>query len=385
MWPFTHNDPSSAVPPGGRIDAIDAVRGVALFGVLVVNVVTEFRVSIFQQFLPLAPLDANGLNRAVENLVSFGFAAKAFSLFSILFGLGLAMQFERFSRGGRPYYFLSRRLIALLVFGAIHLFLIWNGDILTEYAIAGLVVLPLLQFRRSSLAAIAVAVLISYGVLSGLPPLMPLPGPEALGEHVARATTVYANGSYAEILRFSIAEVALLVPLHVGVLLRTIGLFVFGAWVWRSGVLQHARYNAGAFSGAATIGILLGVTMTAADDPFLRSIAPVVLAIGYGSLILRIAQIDGGRRLLAPFALVGRMAFTNYILHSLIFAYLFMGYGFGLFGKLGAGAALLLVVIVYFFLAVLSWAWLKKFQFGPLEWLWRTITYNRAQPMRIRS
>jgi len=75
------------------------------------------------------------------------------------------------------------------------------------------------------------------------------------------------------------------------------------------------------------------------------------------------------------------MAFTNYILHSLIFTFIFMGYGLGLFGKLGAGSTLLLVVAVYSLQVVFSSIWLSRFRFGPLEWLWRSITYNQAQQM----
>ena len=149
------DDSSFAVSPSSRIQAIDAARGVALFGVVAVNVVTAFRISMFQQFLPNPFSDAGSLDGFVERFVHFALDMKSFSLFSILFGLGLAMQFERLSRSGHPFYFLTRRLIALLVFGAIHLLLIWNGDILTEYALAGFVVLPLLRLNRSSPATVA--------------------------------------------------------------------------------------------------------------------------------------------------------------------------------------------------------------------------------------
>jgi uncharacterized protein len=373
----------SAVPPGSRIDAIDAVRGAARFGVVVVNVLTAFRISIFEQFLPGPPVSP-GFDGAIEKLVAFAFEEKFFSLFSLLFGVGLAIQFERFARGGRPYYLLTRRLLALLAFGLVHLLLIWNGDVLTHYALAGLIVLPLLRLRRSSLAAMAVGLLVLYALLSLFPPLVALPSPEALADHVARASIVYAHGSFAEIVRFSIGEIGLLLPLHVSVFPRTVGLFVLGAWIWRSGVLQHARDNTEAFGAAAVIGILAGVALTSSATPFLRSLARVALAIGYGSVIVRIALIDEGRRLLAPFAAIGRMAFSNYILQSVIFSLVFMGYGLGLFGQMGAGSALLLVVLVYSVQAIASTAWLSRFRFGPLEWLWRSITYNRAQPMRLR-
>ncbi|HZF27645.1 MAG TPA: DUF418 domain-containing protein [Gammaproteobacteria bacterium] len=377
------NNSSSAAPTNSRIDAIDAVRGVALFGVLVVNVLTAFRISLFQQFLPNRWSSADSLDGVVERFVDFALEMKSFSLFSILFGLGLAMQFERFARGGRPFYLLTRRLIALLVFGVIHLALIWNGDVLTEYALAGLLVLPLLRLSQSSLAAVAVGMLALYAV-NAVSPLIPSPDPDALAEHVANANNVYAQGSFAEILRFSIREIELLVPLHVSVFPRTVGLFVFGAWIWRCGVIQHAPDNAGVFGWVAAVGILVGVTLTPrAADPFLQRLAPVALAIGYGSLVVWIAQFEETRRLLAPFAAVGRMAFTNYILHSVIFGFIFFGYGLGRFGQMGAASALLLVALVYSFQALFSTLWLRRFRFGPLEWLWRSITYNRIQPMRI--
>jgi uncharacterized protein len=159
-----------ASPTERRIDAIDAVRGVALFGVLIVNVVTEFRVSIFQQFLgdDSAVTDSD---LVVSQLVALIFEMKAFSLFSVLFGLGLAMQFERLSSTARPYYLLARRLIVLAFLGACHLLFVWNGDILTEYALAGLIVLPLIGLSARTLAAISLSLLVFFVAL----PLLPAP------------------------------------------------------------------------------------------------------------------------------------------------------------------------------------------------------------------
>jgi uncharacterized protein len=375
---------SFAVAPSSRSEAIDATRGFALFGVLAVNVVTAFRISIFQQFLPNQNAAPGTLDRLVERFVYFALDMKSFSLFSILFGLGLAMQFERFSRGGRPFYLLTRRLLALLIFGAVHVLLIWNGDILTEYAIGGLIALPLLRLSQRSLAAVAFGLLLLYGALAVFPTLVPFPGSQALTEHVAQANAVYPHGSLLEVWRFSVREIALIIPLHVSVFPRTVGLFALGAWTWRSGLFQHAHDNHGAFGGLAVIGILMGVTLTArTGDPFLQRLAPVIFAIGYGSLVVWMAQIDGVRRWLAPFAAVGRMAFTNYILHSVVFGFIFFGWGLGLFGRVGAATALLLVACVYAVQIALSTVWLKRFRFGPLEWLWRSITYSARQPMRV--
>src|SRR5215472_5932207 len=146
------------VNPSDRIDSIDALRGVALLGVLAINLVMEFRVSIFEQFLIVAR-PASPLDRAVQIVLMLGVDLKAFALFSLLFGVGLAIQFDHLSAYPRRALLLFRRLIVLLAFGLIHLCLIWNGDILTEYAIAGLIVLPFMYGPRWLLAAGAAAFL----------------------------------------------------------------------------------------------------------------------------------------------------------------------------------------------------------------------------------
>ena len=116
----------------------------------------------------------------------------------------------------------------------------------------------------------------------------------------------------------------------------------------------------------------------------LAAFAPILLAVGYGAVVISAAQGLRAQRLLAPFAAVGRMAFTNYILQSVIFGFVFFGYGLGLFGRIGAAPALLLGIAVYGLQAILSTTWLRQFRFGPLEWLWRTLMYGRMQPMSLK-
>src|SRR5262245_23669589 len=141
------------VAPSDRIAAIDRVRGIALFGVMAINVVTEFRVSIFEQFLP-AQNNGSWFDRALHSILMVGINLKAFALFSLLFGVGLAIQYDHLSASSRRTALLVRRLSFLMLIGGVHLSLIWNGDILLEYAIAGFVVLPFL-FGSTRLLAIA--------------------------------------------------------------------------------------------------------------------------------------------------------------------------------------------------------------------------------------
>ena len=372
---------SAAVPPRERIDAVDALRGLALFGVAAVNVQTEFRVSLYQQFIAFS--NADGVDGAVERFVSFFLEWKAVSLFSILFGVGLAMQFERLSRGGDAYSFLVRRLLVLLGFGLIHLILIWNGDILTSYALAGLLVLPMLRMPSWVLGAAAACAMAVHIVLTVSPPLIGFPNSTALASHVALANDVYSSGTFLEIRRFSVGELTLLLPLHFYLFPRTVALFLFGALIWKSGAVQNLPSRVRLLQGVAVAGIVLGFALTFAAGSGSDSIAPVLAAIGYGAAVLSAAGLDGAQKILAPFAAIGRMAFTNYVVQSVVFGFVFFGYGFGLFGRVGAASALLIVVAVYGIQAVLSAFWLLRFRFGPIEWLWRSLMYNRKQPMRI--
>src|SRR5947209_10535634 len=132
----------SPIEPSERIGNIDILRGIALFIVLLINAATEFRVSIFDQLRPGPP--ATGPIDQVAETIVLALHTKGFILFSFLFGVGLAIQFDRLAGNDRRFALMLRRIAILLAIGLTHLFLIWNGDILTEYAIVGFAVLPFL-------------------------------------------------------------------------------------------------------------------------------------------------------------------------------------------------------------------------------------------------
>ena len=334
-----------------------------------------------------------GLDRFVERAVSLGIESKAFCIFSFLFGLGLAMQFERLSVQATPYRRLGRRLLVLLGFGLIHLFFVWNGDILTEYALAGLLVLPLLLLPTWVLAIGAMALFTLYALLPMLPPAVPWPATAAFASAVESARSLYPTGSYGQVLKVSWNELPLLLPLHVFVFPRTVALLLFGAFVWRTGVFQNPERHARLFASLALIGTVAGLALTYAAGAgsldrwgpaglILQASAPIVLATGYASVVLYLVRFAGAAPLLGRFSPVGRMAFTNYICQSLVGSLVFFGYGLGQFGRLGAAAVFLLGMGIYALQSVVSAYWLRHFRFGPLEWLWRTLMYGRVQPMR---
>ena len=348
----------SAARPETRIEALDALRGVALFGVLIVNLVDGFRVSIFDQFVH-AP------ESAFHAAIRYALELKAFALFSLLFGAGLGMQRERLA----PYW-LVRRLAVLLAFGLVHLLLIWNGDILVEYAIAGLLVLPLIGMPAWALALASAACLAFYFSSAGL---LPFPGAGWLRAHVAEASRVYATGNFLEIRTFSLQEIPAIALLHASILARTLGLFLLGALAWRKRVFEKRGF----LLAIAITGLVAGAALSVpnAGEAALR-IGQVLLALGYGAVVVLLA------RHLRFFAPLGRMAFTNYLLQSLVLGGIFYGYGLGLFGRLGVAPAFALGVALYAVQLMLSALWLARFRFGPVEWLWRTLMYGARQPWR---
>jgi uncharacterized protein len=365
-----------------RLESIDILRGIALFGVLTVNLVTEFRVSIFEQFLA-QPSQPELINRAVLQFIRYALELKAFALFSFLFGVGLAMQFERLSNTARPLYWLTRRLVVLLLFGLIHLLLIWNGDILTEYAIAGLVVLPLLHAPRKVLGPTAAALFALYLALPALPLPITWPDPAWMTNHIEQANQVYRTGNWLQVIQFSLHELPALLPLHVYIFPRTLGLFVLGMLAWRSGIFSRpAEHKAKIFGVGCLLGAL-GVTITLTNKPeIFVNLAPVCLALGLTGMILHLVEFTPARAFLRPFAPIGRMAFTNYIAQSIIFGLVFFGYGLGQFGRLRPAPVFALGITVYLAQVYLSNLWLSHYRFGPIEWCWRTLMYGRLQPMK---
>ena len=374
--------PPAPTSPASRIDAIDALRGIALFGVLAINLVMGFRVSYFEQFLT-AKTPGSPLDRAVETILMIGIDLKAFALFSLLFGIGLAIQFERLEASSRRALLLVRRLVVLLAIGLLHLCFLWYGDILTEYALAGLIVLPLLWGPRWLLACGALASLALYLLIQSYPPHGLFPDTSTIARAVAEEHRVYANGGYADVLALRLREIPLLLPMHVFIFPRTIGLFLLGAWAWRSGILRTPHQ--GLMFSIAAAGIAIGAALTVHSHlggaTFSDPSGSILLALGYAAAVIGIANLASGKTLLGWAAPLGRMAFTNYLMQSLIFSSIFYGYGLGLFGKLGAASALAIGIAVYVAQVWFSKWWLHRFRYGPVEWLWRTLMYGKAQPM----
>lgn len=388
------------IPPEERDLLLDALRGAALFGVLTVNLLDGFRVSLFESIL-IFHTHPGWANHAVDILTAWVFEFKAFALFSLLFGIGIGIQIDRArSHNLNRSRLFIRRFLALLAIGLGHMLLVWNGDILALYAVCGLLLIPLAGISARRLATLGIAVIV-------VSPYLPLfgalfPTESALRSHAAVATRVYATGGFTEIAALRVNEAGhFILPLLINSLPRTFGLMLLGIAAWRSGFLQpspawRSRLRA-LLIGAGTLGALMTTLQlwskeTGQPAPslfeWLYPYSVVLLAVGYGAgMMLWLHSTDGSRapRLTRWLASGGRMALTNYLSQSVIFSLLFYGFGFGLFGKLGPAAAASIGLTVFAAQLAASNSWLARFRFGPAEWLWRSLTYGRRQQMKLHG
>lgn len=403
-------------PPSERIEVMDVLRGFALLGILAVNM-GIFSFPFIAQITG-TPRGTGPLDAAAEFAIAWLATAKFYPLFSFLFGVGMTLQMQRIeARGGKPARFMARRLLILMGFGLIHALLIWNGDILFLYALTGLV---LILFRRLEprvllmWAAVLFAIPFALGLLSGLSTALTTGATagaagamdinQMLSDLERRTLEVYANGTWGEIFVWRAIEwLVTLVFVLFGQWLQLLGLFLIGMAVAKRGLLQDVEANMPLFQRGLRLGLGIGlpanfviawIGLTGGDaltSPLqglaqaALLIAGPLLSMGYVCAFVLLTRSEAWRRRLTPVEAAGRMALSNYIAQSIIATLIFYSYGLGLFGQVGAFAGLVLTFAIWLIQLPVSVLWLSKFRYGPLEWLWRTLTYGQAQPMRKPS
>ncbi|MET0654806.1 MAG: DUF418 domain-containing protein [Pseudoxanthomonas sp.] len=390
-----------SVPARERHDLIDALRGFALGGVLMVNLASftlyEFLPDTARARLPTARMDAIAL-QAMELLVNIKFI----TLFSLLFGLGFSLQMEQAQGGGGLARFV-RRLLILLAIGLIHSYFIWWGDILLTYAVAGLL---LVGFRHASSRVLLVA---GLGLALLVPPLISPFMREVLSawpkqaEVYAAALDGFSSASFAGALRANIDAANWARVSNWALLCFVLGRFLLGYWAGRRGLLQRPAQNESLIKRLFWWGMAIGVAMTALQFtqaglrqqyPLLDSEAckfairvllragPLALGISYAAGFVLLFLRPGWRRGLNVLAPVGRMALTHYLSQSVIGIALFYGIGLGIGPGWGVAGLMLAWALIFGAQIALSHWWLARFRFGPMEWLWRCLTYGRRQPLR---
>lgn len=408
-------EPKTSAPTGAdeRIDALDILRGFALFGVLTVNLSFWFRTTPNRYRLTPFPFPALA-DKIADTLLPVLFETRFLGLFSFLFGAGLAMQLERAERSrARPFRFLLRRLAVLFGLGVAHIVLLWSGDILHIYALVGaLLLLPLLRRKPKTLWIVSASVLAFPALANFIARMVRLargrsvnmivdPAElEAVRAQIEESVRVYGQGSWLEIARLRLIDYGRFAPTIGYSAVMAFAMGLLGIRAWKSGVLQRPSEHAAKLRRAVSVGLIIGWGFSAAQLALENMILPelplwiwkssrglypaamVVSTLAYGAAILLLLERPRARALLAHLAPVGRMALSNYLLQSVICSLIFFGFGFGLFNRVGTAAGMLIAAAIFAAQIGLSRLWLKRFQFGPVEWLWRSLTYMRAQPMR---
>ncbi len=404
-------DSNRLAPTQQRLEHLDVLRGFALLGILLVNF--EWFTRPLQAIVLGVDPGLAGLDAASDWLIRAVAEGKFYPLFSMLFGAGFALMLERAEARQAPFWGLYlRRLLVLLVFGAIHMLLVWAGDILLIYALCGFMMV--LLFRKTptgrlwkwAVAFIVLPVVLMWmGALAiwgtqGDPALHEsiMAGFEAdagaLQERVAVAAEVHAAGSWVENVgqrlsdaRFTLANFVFWVP-------PILGYFLIGRWLIATGRLVRPDQHRLFFRRWRSRGLIVGLPLAVLGASLLHganwsiptpSVAVGVSATTVGALFLSLAYLSmvtlasDRLRFLAP---AGRMALTNYLLQSLFWTWTFYGHGLGLWGQLPRATHIVVVLAFFAAQVVLSIWWMRHFRYGPAEWLWRSLIYLRRQPMR---
>jgi uncharacterized protein len=404
------------LPPSQRIATLDVVRGFALLGILIMNMpgfANSFFIEADGSHLWTGPID-----RRAEVARDMLFSGKFNSMFSLLFGIGFTIQFARMQERSPTQASLlyTRRLLVLLALGLIHALVFWTGDVLHVYALLGLALLLVLRRASDRVICILIALCLVYPAVSGALRLL-ITTPEITARMVAESKAfevsnnlAYGNGSFVDAAREHAREFAFFYSspftiwgqfgFYVQMATTMLIGFLIGRndWVHRIPLLmpwiRRLQWWALGVGIACSLafGAIFEIDRVPGPSPLkvLGNLAYVWSRLGlmsfYVLTIVRLTQHPAWLRRFAPIADSGRMPLTNYLMQTLICTTLFYGWGFGWWGRVGPAAQLALAFAVYFLLQVpLSRAWLRHFDYGPLEYIWRVLTYGRFAPTAARA
>lgn len=420
MGPLQTDHATAATPPGPvlereRILALDLLRGFAVLGILVMNIQGFAEIFAAYQNPTAYPHSLEGADYWVWLVSHLMADEKMMAIFCMLYGAGLVLLTSRIeARAQRPWPIFLRRSLWLLIFGLMHAYLLWSGDILVTYAICGVLVYPFRDLAPKRLLAISLAVVSVASILA-------LAGGWSMQFWSARQVAAFMQDVWQPTAQQTAAQIAgyrggwlAQMPFRAqeSIVAETSGL-VFQT-LWRAGGLMlagMALYKLGLLTGRLSVRFYrnLGIAGALSGFPLIaygvhrnfqeQWSARYAFFTGsqfnyWGSLGVSLAWIcllmmasktpalRGAARLLAA---AGRMAFSNYILESLLCTLLFYGHGLGLFAKVTRVQEALTVLAVWMVVLAFSRLWMQRFYFGPLEWLWRSLTYRERVPFRRRG
>ena len=371
-----------------RIEAIDLMRGVSLLGILLVNMLAFHS--------PLSYINPYSWFSGSPNAEVYGFIdifvqGSFYPLFSMLFGYGLALQLLRAEQKGQAFAPLAvRRLSVLLVFGIIHAFFIWYGDILITYAVTGFLLLAMIRLPSSWLVGLGAVIYTLPHALMLMLLFMAVsidPNYYTGMQEVQSSLAAYPTGTFAEIfsqrlndwlyqnnfLNFLLLIMTILPYLMVGA--------AAAKWQLIERTVRYKKLWLGLATVPLAVGLILKITPFLFDTNYAfvylqNYFGGPLVAIGYAAIIALAAQHSRVTRLLKPVIKAGRMSLTIYITQSIIATTVFYSYGLGLYGQVNVLTGTLMALGIFAVQLIFAEIWFLKFTQGPLEMVWRKLTYR---------
>lgn len=389
-----------------RIRTLDVLRGFAIFGIFMVNV--EIMNCVFKNADSFGAQWTGTLDALAIRVQQLFFYSKFFPIFSLLFGIGISIQFLSMERKGLSRRFFYRRMAALFIFGVCHILFLWSGDVVHLYAILGLLTFNLVRWKNHYLLLLAIGLLLfPFGgqLLEGFIQLTGFNPESSLFNYSSeKIVDTIRNGSYLDGVQLRIREYGSNVAvLFVHLMPIALAMFILGLVIGKKGYLQDIpkwinkiKYPVliiALVSNVYRFFFLFGLwELEIWKDPFWREvflylmkISDTLMGLFYVWLIAYVMQFSFWKKLLLPLQYVGRMALTNYLLQSVIGLLLFSSLGFQWYETLSPSQTILLAVTVFTMQVITSALWLSYFRYGPMEWLWRCISYWKLLPLRKLS
>jgi uncharacterized protein len=390
-------------PTKNRIVLLDILRGFALLGIFVVNI--EIMNCVFMNQDAFSPQWTSSIDGLAVRLQQLFFYGKFFPIFSLLFGIGISIQWVSLKRKGISMAFFFRRMGALFLFGVAHILFLWSGDVIHIYALLGLCTLVFMGWKPKQLILLAVVVFLFpfygqlfEGILSSI-------GYEA-ETYLAKYTSddiihTIREGTYFEGMQLRIQEYKSNVAvLFVSLMPIAFAMFILGLTIGKKGWLHNSTKWVNRIKKPVLwIAVLSNVYrlfflffLWETDiwkEPIFRSIfiylmqiCDTLMALFLVWLIAYAYQYSFWKKLLSPLQYAGRMALTNYLLQSAIGLFIFSSVGMQWYQTLSPSQTMGLALVVFVIQILLSKGWLRFFKYGPLEWVWRCISYGKVLGIR---
>jgi uncharacterized protein len=380
-----------------RIALIDALRGLALLGIITANL-ASFSGYAYLSWEARQALPYFALDQLVDPLLHILIGSKFSTIFSMLFGLGFALQLEKARAKGivfKPYF--VKRMLLLLTLACLHAYLLWFGDIIRFYALAGFSLLLVAHWTEKKLLIAGLVLSVVLTPVIFILNEAVLYHPPTLGDlSLQGVLNAFQHGTYGQVLaaNWQLDEVRNFwqgAPLTIA---STIGKVLIGFWMGKKGIFSEPEKHRPLLRRWFCGGLLLGVPSSVAywavktgqlnlDSLWLAWLPFVVVggmilhSLFYISCFVQAWGRGRGLSLLKTFVPIGKMALTNYLLQTAVGLFLFYGYlpGPHLMGQVGSASLLLVGVLIYALQVLFSYWWLRFYQQGPVEWLWRKLAY----------